>query len=157
MRHSDSRAALALYAFVLCIIMIYVFYLATPPLRVYSEAQTGTTTTPAVNISVSTVLVTYTHTVIVYPLTETTRVTSTRIINGTTTTLVENTTILRFTEAPTYTYTEYKFISYTTTRPPTLEERGAWIGAGVIIGILVGLTIGYGYYGKGVSIRPRKR
>jgi len=112
----------------------------------------STNTSTLINISVTTATVT----IIVYPLTKTLETTLTRVVNGTTTTEISTLLSMIFTLAPTYTYTDYKFISITETRPPTMEERGAWISGGIIVGILVGLTIAYGYYGRGVTMRRRR-
>ncbi len=73
------------------------------------------------------------------------------------TTITTNITTIYFKELPTYTYTEYKVLSITTTRPPEATERATWISAGVFVGVLAGLTIGYAYYAKGVSVRPPKK
>jgi hypothetical protein len=122
----------------------------TPATATNTNISTNTST--LINISVTTATVT----IIVYPLTETLETTLTRVVNGTTTTEISTLLSMIFTLAPTYTYTDYKFISITETRPPTMEERGAWISGGIIVGILVGLTIAYGYYGRGVTMRRRR-
>jgi hypothetical protein len=124
----------------------------TPATATNTSISTNTST--LINISVTTATVTIT--IIVYPLTETLETTLTRVVNGTTTTEISTLLSMIFTLAPTYTYTDYKFISITETRPPTMEERGAWISGGIIVGILVGLTIAYGYYGRGVTMRRRR-
>jgi|GEM_PF-3480573 hypothetical protein len=122
----------------------------TPATATNTSISTNTST--LINISVTTATVT----IIVYPLTKTLETTLTRVVNGTTTTEISTLLSMIFTLAPTYTYTDYKFISITETRPPTMEERGAWISGGIIVGILVGLTIAYGYYGRGVTMRRRR-
>jgi hypothetical protein len=122
----------------------------TPATATNTSILTNTST--LINISVTTTTVT----IIVYPLTKTLETTLTRVVNGTTTTEISTLLSMIFTLAPTYTYTDYKFISITETRPPTMEERGAWISGGIIVGILVGLTIAYGYYGRGVTMRRRR-
>jgi hypothetical protein len=122
----------------------------TPATATNTNISTNTST--LINISVTTATVT----IIVYPLTKTLETTLTRVVNGTTTTEISTLLSMIFTLAPTYTYTDYKFISITETRPPTMEERGAWISGGIIVGILVGLTIAYGYYGRGVTMRRRR-
>ncbi|MCI4457358.1 MAG: hypothetical protein JHC19_04720 [Desulfurococcaceae archaeon] len=122
----------------------------TPATATNTSISTNTST--LINISVTTATVT----IIVYPLTKTLETTLTSVVNGTTTTEISTLLSMIFTLAPTYTYTDYKFISITETRPPTMEERGAWISGGIIVGILVGLTIAYGYYGRGVTMRRRR-
>ncbi len=109
-------------------------------------------------INTTTILLTQT----VYPettiLQETIYTTFTQNTAAINTTIITNITTIYFRELPTYTYTEYKVLSITTTRPPEATERATWISAGVFVGILAGLTIGYAYYAKGVSIRaPKKR
>ena len=131
------------------------------------ETKTPITTlviTETTTVAINSTTITYTKTV--YP--ETTVIQTTILVpvsseNTTSTnttlvsTLIENITTVFFKELPTYTYTEYKFVSVTTTRPPELYERATWIGAGVFVGILAGLTIGYAYYAKGVSIKPSRK
>ncbi|MEZ0289506.1 MAG: hypothetical protein ABWJ42_00230 [Sulfolobales archaeon] len=132
---------------------------------VFFEPQTPTNTTTTVVENITTtnasitsyVTTTQTLTLIVYPVTTQIPTTIVSVTNNTPVTVVENMTTLVFTLAPTATYTEYKVISVTTTRPPEVTERGAWISAGLFVGILTGLTIGYAYYARGVSIRRRKR
>ncbi|MEM4969739.1 MAG: hypothetical protein QXE01_00635 [Sulfolobales archaeon] len=51
-------------------------------------------------------------------------------------------------------------ISYITlppvTRPPSNVEIARWLSGGVIAGILVGLSIGYAFFARGVSIKRQQ-
>ncbi len=51
-------------------------------------------------------------------------------------------------------------VSYITlppvTRPPSNVEIARWLSGGVIAGILVGLSIGYAFFAKGVSIKRQQ-
>jgi len=51
-------------------------------------------------------------------------------------------------------------VSYITlppvTRPPSNVEIARWLSGGVIVGILVGLSIGYAFFAKGVSIKRQQ-
>lgn len=51
-------------------------------------------------------------------------------------------------------------VSYITlppvTRPPTNIEIARWISGGAIAGILVGLSIGYAFFARGVSIKKQQ-
>ena len=124
-------------------------------------------TTP--EVSSGNITVTYTYTLnttitttqTVYPETtvfQTTLYTSSIVNNvSVNTTIIQNITTIYFRELPTYTYTEYKVLSITTTRPPELTERATWISAGIFVGVLAGLTVGYAYYARGISVRAPKR
>ncbi len=51
-------------------------------------------------------------------------------------------------------------VSYITlppvTRPPSSTEIASWISGGIITGILIGLSVGYAIFAKGVSIRKQQ-
>ncbi|MEM2301142.1 MAG: hypothetical protein QXR14_02905 [Sulfolobales archaeon] len=51
-------------------------------------------------------------------------------------------------------------VSYITlppvTRPPSSTEIASWISGGVITGILIGLSVGYAIFAKGVSIKRQQ-
>jgi len=56
--------------------------------------------------------------------------------------------------------TTVTMVSYITlppiTRPPTSMEIARWLSGGVIAGILVGLSIGYAVFARGVSIKRQQ-
>lgn len=56
--------------------------------------------------------------------------------------------------------TTVTIISYITlppvTRPPSNVEIARWLSGGVIAGILVGLSIGYAFFARGVSIKRQQ-
>ncbi|MEM1633633.1 MAG: hypothetical protein QXS89_07105 [Sulfolobales archaeon] len=144
-------------ALILIILGIQILNIITASEEILLQQPTNTeTNTNTTNITTITTTTTQTLTLIVYPLTTLTQSTIIQLIDNTTTTAIINITTTIFTLAPTETYTEYKFISFTTTRPPEITERGAWISAGVIVGVLLGLTIGYAYYARGITIRRRR-
>lgn len=104
-----------------------------------SENQSVTiTTTQAGNVTTSTP-----------PATNTT--VAVNITGTNTTTAVENVTA---------NMTTITVVSYITlppvTRPPSNTEIAGWISGGVVTGILIGLSVGYAVFAKGVSIRRQQ-
>ncbi len=83
------------------------------------------------------------------PTTNTTE--AVNMTNTNTTTIAENVTA---------NMTTITVVSYITlppvTRPPSNAEIASWISGGVITGILIGLSVGYAVFAKGVSIKRQQ-
>ncbi|MFZ8824879.1 MAG: hypothetical protein ACO2O0_12175 [Desulfurococcales archaeon] len=81
-------------------------------------------------------------------------------INVTTTNTSTMTTAATGVENVTTNITTITVVSYITlppvTRPPSNVEIARWLSGGVIAGILVGLSIGYAFFAKGVSIKRQQ-
>jgi hypothetical protein len=81
-------------------------------------------------------------------------------INVTTTNTSTMTTAATDVENVTTNITTITVVSYITlppvTRPPSNVEIARWLSGGVIAGILVGLSIGYAFFAKGVSIKRQQ-
>jgi hypothetical protein len=81
-------------------------------------------------------------------------------INVTTTNTSTMTTAATGVENVTTNITTITVVSYITlppvTRPPSNVEIARWLTGGVIAGILVGLSIGYAFFAKGVSIKRQQ-
>ncbi len=79
-------------------------------------------------------------------------------------TMVTNTTVNTTSplaeENVTSNITTVTVVSYITlppvTRPPSNTEIASWISGGVITGILIGLSVGYAIFAKGVSIKRQQ-
>lgn len=90
--------------------------------------------------------------------------TTTPSITATNTTHATNITSTNTTSLPpenvTANVTTVTVVSYITlppvTRPPSNTEIASWISGGVITGILIGLSVGYAIFAKGVSIRRQQ-
>jgi hypothetical protein len=81
-------------------------------------------------------------------------------INVTTTNTSTMTTAATGVENVITNITTITVVSYITlppvTRPPSNVEIARWLSGGVIAGILVGLSIGYAFFAKGVSIKRQQ-
>lgn len=81
-------------------------------------------------------------------------------VTGTATTTETATITATTTANMTSNITTVTVVSYITlppvTRPPTNIEIARWISGGAIAGILVGLSIGYAFFAKGVSVKKQQ-
>jgi hypothetical protein len=94
------------------------------------------------------------------PANTTTSILTNTSINVTTTNTSTMTTAATDVENVTTNITTITVVSYITlppvTRPPSNVEIARWLSGGVIAGILVGLSIGYAFFAKGVSIKRQQ-
>jgi hypothetical protein len=94
------------------------------------------------------------------PANTTTSILTNTSINVTTTNTSTMTTAATGVENVTTNITTITVVSYITlppvTRPPSNVEIARWLSGGVIAGILVGLSIGYAFFAKGVSIKRQQ-
>jgi hypothetical protein len=94
------------------------------------------------------------------PANTTTSILTNTSINVTTTNTSTMTTAATGVENVTTIITTITVVSYITlppvTRPPSNVEIARWLSGGVIAGILVGLSIGYAFFAKGVSIKRQQ-
>jgi hypothetical protein len=94
------------------------------------------------------------------PANTTTSIPTNTSINVTTTNTSTMTTAATGVENVTTNITTITVVSYITlppvTRPPSNVEIARWLSGGVIAGILVGLSIGYAFFAKGVSIKRQQ-
>ncbi len=100
------------------------------------------------------------------PANTTTSILTNTSINVTTTNTSTMTTAATGVENVTTIITTITVVSYMTlvsyitlppvTRPPSNVEIARWLSGGVIAGILVGLSIGYAFFAKGVSIKRQQ-
>jgi hypothetical protein len=94
------------------------------------------------------------------PANTTTSILTNTSINVTTANTSTMTTAATGVENVTTNITTITVVSYITlppvTRPPSNVEIARWLSGGVIAGILVGLSIGYAFFAKGVSIKRQQ-
>jgi hypothetical protein len=94
------------------------------------------------------------------PANTTTSILTNTSINVTTTNTSTMTTAATGVENVATNITTITVVSYITlppvTRPPSNVEIARWLSGGVIAGILVGLSIGYAFFAKGVSIKRQQ-
>jgi hypothetical protein len=94
------------------------------------------------------------------PANTTTSILTNTSINVTTTNTSTMTTAATGVENVITNITTITVVSYITlppvTRPPSNVEIARWLSGGVIAGILVGLSIGYAFFAKGVSIKRQQ-
>jgi hypothetical protein len=120
-----------------------------------------TNTTNTLNISTTTSATNEAVTnVSAVPANTTTSILTNTSINVTTTNTSTMTTAATGVENVTTDITTITVVSYITlppvTRPPSNVEIARWLSGGVIAGILVGLSIGYAFFAKGVSIKRQQ-
>jgi hypothetical protein len=94
------------------------------------------------------------------PANTTTSILTNTSINVTTTNTSTMTTAATGVENVITNITTITVVSYITlppvTRPPSNVEIARWLSGGVIAGILVGLSIGYAFFARGVSIKRQQ-
>jgi hypothetical protein len=94
------------------------------------------------------------------PANTTTSILTNTSINVTTTNTSTMTTAATGVENVATNITTITVVTYITlppvTRPPSNVEIARWLSGGVIAGILVGLSIGYAFFAKGVSIKRQQ-
>jgi hypothetical protein len=94
------------------------------------------------------------------PANTTTSILTNTSINVTTTNTSTMTTAATGVENVATNITTITVVSYITlppvTRPPSNVEIARWLSGGVIAGILVGLSIGYAFFARGVSIKRQQ-